>query len=278
MPPSPQLTAIEHAFAGRAPEEAPYIRPQENRGLESISSHELAVGFANYNYGLGITGEAQRRVDELLWKLGEKDGSRTADHGRRTGGYAGALARRFGCTPEQELRIRIGAALHDDGKCFTDEVTMHRTNCDEGWGKWDDAVDLPNIMNHPQDGHDHLANETLLPPETKFIAGGHHWYPEAGRPAYGIDPAEIEHEFPDDEQMQNWVHFEIFLTAIADKWEAATSRRNSKFSDGSSVIDYMYEYLDTYLPGQRQLQQVIIHTLQDEQIHYQQAPQPDYAN
>lgn len=252
----------------------PMTLPQEeNRGLELIGSHELAMGFAKRNRELGITPEMQAKTDELLWELSERQKDpRTADHGRRTGGYAGAVAAVLGFTAEQQGYIRVDMALHDMGKENTDPDTMHRSHGDEGYGVWNEAVDRPNILKHPEDGYNRLAREPHLRPSAKYVAGCHHQYPDIGQEAYGVPLSEIDREFADNEPLRILTHAEVFIANIVDKWDAA-SRNNSRFLEGSEVVEYMREYLEQYLPGDEQVQDAIIGALQDEQIHYLRAPQ-----
>lgn len=258
-------------------EKAPLTTPPENRGLVWIGSEELSRGFAGCNEALGVPSETQAEVDLLLWKLGEVD-ARTVDHCRRVGGYAGAIVKKIG-GPQygdafHEGLARVCLAVHDVGKLFTDPATLHRTWGDDGWGKWDDAVDMLAMRDHPADGYKILDNNPALPPEAKFVAGCHHRYPDPSKPErepYGIELSEIDKEYAADPAMRDWVHFLVKISVAADVYDSATNRKNSYLQEEEGLYDYLVGRLQPLFPEQWS---EVMKALQEEHLYYHlRAPQ-----
>lgn len=239
---------------------------QENPTLDWTSSAELARGFADYNLGLGVPAETQAEVDHLLSELSEVD-PRTADHGRRSGGYAGATVRALGGGTFHQGIARVSVSLHDIGKKSTEPSTLHRSWGDAGWGLWSDDRDMPAISRHPKDGYKLLENNPFLPPETKYIAGCHHQYPDplrTDRPVYGVELSQIDQDYAHDPAMRDWVHLLVKVAVAADVYDSATHRNNS-YLQGNEVYAYLVRRLQPLFPGEWQQ---VLHALQEEHLYY----------
>lgn len=241
----------------------------ENRGLEWIESAELKDGFLRYTEGLGVPQDTLARLEYRMQLMAEKD-PKTADHGFRVGGYAGAIIRKVGGekygTAFHEGLIRVMVALHDDGKLDAEDKVLAST--------WDNTFDrdrdMPKFRLHAVDGYNSLNGDIFLPPETKYIAGCHHQYEE--EEPYGIPLSWIDEEYKDDPDMRDWVHFAVKLAVAADIYDAATSRNNSYFTEGISTYDYIARRLQKLFPDKWE---DVLGALQEEQLsHYLRAPQP----
>jgi hypothetical protein len=238
---------------------------------EWISSHELALGYGAVNLALGVPLGTQRRTDELIWNLGEKC-YRTANHGRRVGGYAGAVVREVGGpnfgTDYHIGIMRIIGGVHDIGKLVTEEVTLHRTFGDPGYGEWDEAVDLPNIWPHAEDGAQMVEGDSQLPEETPLGIGCHHQYPDPTkpeRPIYGRRLATIDEVYKNQPQMRAWGHLMVKSLVAGDTYDAVTSRANTYLSPGDSAYKYMLARLKPLFPEQHER---VLGALQREHVHY----------
>jgi len=264
------MLSIEQQSYPSALYETETLRPIENRGLALISTVDLENGFREYNRGIAVPEEQQKRIDELLLLQSQEIGSSSlADHGRRVGGYAGALVRRLGGvkydTNFHEGLVRVMGSLHDIGKVKTDRSTLMRSLGIEGWGTFDRITDMPAMESHPKDGFDIVDNDKILPPETKFIAGCHHQFPADGTEAYGVSLSKIDEAYCDKPAMRDWVHFAVRIIAAADVYDAATSRNNGYFSQDASMYDKISERLIKIIPEHWQ---TAMTALQDEHMHY----------
>jgi hypothetical protein len=255
----------------------------ENRGLVWLSHEELANGFRKYNEGLGVQPNQQADIDDLLEAMSNEVDPELADHDRRVGGYAGALLRTIGGeqygTTFHEGIIRVMCAVHDIGKIKIDKQVMMRSLM-KGDRPFDRELDMPEMRKHPEAGFEMVKYDSILPPETKFIAGCHHQFPPVeGDEPYGIPLSKIAEEFPGDENatLRDWIHFAIKITALADYYDSYTNRIGKSTYYTSATIDDVdiYNHVSAY--AQKLFPdnwQTAIKALQDEQIYYNlKAPQ-----
>lgn len=265
MPPA--TSTLERVPFGAA------LRPGEDTSfyIQRIGSHALAVGFADFNLGLGVSLETQQRVDSRLWVLGERC-PRTADHGRRAGGYAGAIIRTVGGkefgTNEHVATGRITGGIHDIAKALTDPGTLHRSMGDIEYGPWVESRDMPKLWHHPKDGAEMTMGDPDLPEETPYGIGCHHQYPDFMKPGarlYGMSLETIDQVYRNAPQMRKWVHFLVRSVVAGDIFDAVTSRSNDYLRPGDSVHNYMIERLKPLFPT---MWSVALGALQREQVHY----------
>lgn len=128
----------------------------------------------------------------------------TNGHSHRVAEYSQEIARRYGYTPEEQMKIYLIGLLHDIGKIgVPDEILrMPRRLTDEEF-----AV----IKNHPAIGAEILSNITTMPD----ISSGAHWHHERydgnGYPdgLKGDDIPEVAR-----------------IIAVADAYDAMTSNRS----------------------------------------------------
>jgi two-component system cell cycle response regulator len=128
--------------------------------------------------------------------------SRTADHSRTVGRYAGLVAAQLGLGPGHVRRIEMAGKLHDIGKVGLPDSILRKPGplTEEEWAE---------MRRHPEIGADILGSGHFEDIRTWILA--HHECPDGTGYPNGLSGAEIP--------------LESLILAVADAYEAMTADR-----------------------------------------------------
>ena len=237
--------------------------------LVPIDSESLAAGFRSYNQGIRIPLEYQERVDDILDREAREIAPELADHGRRVGGYAGAILMNLDhplySDTFHEGIVRTCGAVHDIGKEKTRREVLYSSLGRTEFGSFNWDQDREYIEPHPVDGYIMLTEDPeALPPEARYAAGCHHWI-SPNREPYGLPMSIIDRENSKNLGLVDWAHFMLRVVAMADRYDAATSRINNFFDSEGEKGKYVASQAHKLFPGQ---EAQVITALRTEQTHY----------
>lgn len=171
----------------------------------------------------------QERIKADLDQIRKKD-LETYSHSLRTTFLAVDLAKFLGLDPS----VFVYAGLvHDYGKTKVPDRVLKKV------GRFKEK-DYVSMRRHPVDSFEHMRKRDLL---AALIAGMHHMHNAKAYP-----PSLNLHKYPDSEKLEEkaWEYSKVL--AIADFWDAAVNRTNSRFGRASINLDFIKKEMIRGLP------------------------------